>query len=46
VDPNQVEATYKDGILFVTMPKAEHARPRQVQVQLGGPAGGKKLGSG
>jgi HSP20 family protein len=45
VDPSQVEATYKNGILFVTMPKAEHARPRQVQVQAGGPAE-KKLGSG
>jgi HSP20 family molecular chaperone IbpA len=46
VDPNQVEATYKNGILFVTMPKAAHARPRQVQVQLGEPAGSKKLRSG
>jgi HSP20 family molecular chaperone IbpA len=46
VDPSTVEATYNNGILFVTMPKAEHARPRQVQVQLGGPAESKKLGSG
>ena len=46
VNPNQVEATYKNGILFVTMPKAEHARPRQVQVQLGETAESKKLGSG
>lgn len=46
VDPNQVEATYKNGILFVTMSKAEHARPRQVQVQLGQPADSKKLRSG
>ena len=46
VDPSQAEATYKNGILFVTMPKAERARPRQVQVQLGEPAGTKKLGSG
>jgi HSP20 family protein len=38
VDPNQVEATYQNGILFVKMPKAEHARPRQIQVQLGQPA--------
>ena len=45
VDPTKVEATYKNGILFVTMPKAEHARPRQVQVQLGGGAD-KKLASG
>jgi HSP20 family protein len=46
VDPNQVEATYKNGILFVTMAKAEHARPRQVQVRLGEPAGSKKLTAG
>jgi HSP20 family protein len=46
VDPTKVDATYQNGILFVTMPKAEHARPRQVQVQLGGPAENKKLSSG
>jgi HSP20 family molecular chaperone IbpA len=46
VDPSKVEATYKNGILFVSMPKAEHARPRQVQVQLSEPAATKKLGSG
>ncbi len=45
VDPTQVEATYNNGILFVTMSKAEHARPRQVQVQLAGPADNKMLGS-
>lgn len=46
VDPTKVDATYKNGILFVTMPKAEHARPRQVQVQMAGPADSKKLASG
>ncbi len=46
VDPSKVEAQYKNGILFVTMAKAEHARPRQVQVQIGGPADAKKLASG
>ena len=46
VDPSKVEATYRNGILFVTMPKAEHARPRQVQVQMGGAAESKKLGAG
>ena len=29
---------YKDGLLLVTMPKAEHAKPRQIQVQVGTPA--------
>ena len=37
VDPNRVEAIYKNGLLLVTMPKAEHAKPRQIQVQVGSP---------
>jgi HSP20 family protein len=37
VDPGRVEAMYKNGLLLVTMPKAEHAKPRQIQVQVGGP---------
>ena len=36
VDPARVEAVYKNGLLLVTMPKAEHARPRQIPVQVGG----------
>jgi len=36
VDPARVEAIYKNGLLLVTMPKAEHAKPRQIQVQVGG----------
>jgi HSP20 family molecular chaperone IbpA len=36
IDPAKVEAMYQNGILLVTMPRAEHAKPRQVQVQLGG----------
>ena len=36
VDPNRVEAMYRNGLLLVTMPKAEHAKPRQVQVQVSG----------
>jgi len=27
-----VSATYKDGILKVTLPKAEEAKPKQIQV--------------
>jgi HSP20 family molecular chaperone IbpA len=38
VDPARVEAIYKNGLLLVTMPKAEHAKPRQIQVQVGGGA--------
>ena len=36
VDPARVEAIFKNGLLLVTMPKAEHAKPRQIQVQVGG----------
>ena len=36
VEPAKVEAMYQNGILLITMPKAEHAKPRQVQVQIGG----------
>ena len=34
VEPSKVEALYRNGLLMITMPKAEHAKPRQVQVQL------------
>ena len=32
VDVNKVSATYKDGILRVTLPKAEEAKPKQIQI--------------
>lgn len=32
VDANTVKAAYKDGILTVTLPKAEEAKPKQIQV--------------
>ena len=32
VDTEKVAATYKDGVLTVTMPKKEAAKPRQVKV--------------
>ena len=34
VDASKVSATYKDGILTVTLPKAEEAKPRQIQVNV------------
>jgi HSP20 family protein len=34
VDANKVNAAYKDGILTVTLPKAEEAKPKQIQVNV------------
>jgi HSP20 family protein len=32
VDANKVSAVYRDGILTVTLPKAEEAKPKQIPV--------------
>lgn len=34
VDPDGIRADYHDGILTVTLPKAESARPRNIDVQV------------
>jgi len=34
VAADQVKATYKDGILTVTVPKAEEAKPKQIDVSI------------
>jgi HSP20 family protein len=34
VDPSKVEAIYRNGLLLVTMPKSESAKPRQIRVQV------------
>jgi len=34
IDANKVSANYKDGILTVTLPKAEEAKPKQIQVNV------------
>lgn len=36
VDPGRVEAALRHGVLTVTMPKAEAARPRKIQVAAAG----------
>ncbi len=33
VKADQVNAQYKDGVLTVTLPKTEHAKPKQVQIK-------------
>ena len=34
VDSNKVSASYRDGILTVTLPKAEEAKPKQIKVDV------------
>ena len=34
VDASKVNASYKDGILTVTLPKAEEAKPKKVEVTI------------
>ncbi len=34
VDASKVKASYKDGILTVSLPKAEEAKPRQIEVNV------------
>ncbi len=34
VDPDHVQATYRNGLLQVTVPKAEKAKPRQIMVNV------------
>jgi HSP20 family molecular chaperone IbpA len=34
VDSEKVQATYKDGILKLVLPKAEVAKPKQIQVSV------------
>jgi HSP20 family protein len=33
VDPNRVSASYKDGILTVTLPKTDESKPKQITVK-------------
>jgi HSP20 family protein len=34
VKADAVTATYKDGILAITLPKADEARPRKIDIKL------------
>lgn len=36
VDANGIKATYEHGVLTVTLPKVEKAKPRQIEVQVTG----------
>jgi len=34
VDSSKVQASYKDGVLTVTLPKSEEAKPKQIEVKV------------
>lgn len=34
IDPSKVNASYKDGVLKISMPKSEAAKPRQIKVDV------------
>jgi HSP20 family protein len=44
VDGEKVEARLEEGVLRLRLPKAEHARPRQIKVQSGALEGGSAEG--
>jgi HSP20 family protein len=33
VDPDKVEANYRDGVLIITLPKTEKAKPKRIEVK-------------
>lgn len=36
VDPEKIDARYENGVLFVSIPKAERAKPREIRVRSSG----------
>jgi HSP20 family protein len=34
IDKNKIEATFRDGVLEVTMPRAEEAKPKQIDIKV------------
>lgn len=34
VDPNQVKATYRDGVLEIQLPKKEEVKPKEIKVEV------------
>ena len=34
VDPDKAKATYKDGILTITIPKSEKAKPKEIEIEV------------
>lgn len=34
IDPNNISAQYKDGIMLITLAKAEHAKPKKIDIKI------------
>src|SRR5439155_1905544 len=45
VNADNVRASYRDGVLVITLPKAETVKPRKVQIEVEGSAGEQAAGS-
>jgi HSP20 family protein len=43
IDTEAIAASYEDGVLTLTLPVSERAKPRQIQV---GRGGGQQIGEG
>lgn len=42
VEPKDIQATYDNGVLTVSLPKSERAKPRQIEIKVGGNNGSGK----
>lgn len=42
VDPKNIKAAYDNGVLTVTLPKSEKAKPRQIEIAVGGGSQGSQ----
>jgi HSP20 family protein len=45
VDPDKVVAEYKDGVLRLTLPKREEAKPKTIKIQVAGGEAPKAVGA-
>ena len=43
VDANKVQAEYSDGVLLLTLPKAEQAKPKRIQIRTSGQSNGQPM---
>lgn len=44
VDAEHVKAEFADGVLTVTLPKTDEAKPRRIQIEVGDGSGAPRLG--